>query len=439
MLLWLCRIPTMLCAAVLGIFVYRWSSQLYGTAGGLFSLFIFVFCPNIVAHARLATTDVYCCVLMFISLFAFKEYARRRTFAHLIFLAAAVGVAQLTKQTALLLLPIMLVLGAARAFGRPAAFRLYFKKKFLLHSVVFVLIVLFIINLGYFFDGTFSSFRDCRQWFATATLESVPPDLLAPKSAVATLLERIPLPVPRAYLEGLILGTYYNATGTGHGPIYLLGQLSQYGHWYYFVVAFLLKTPLPTLALLAAALWITIKSGQFSLRSDEAALLVSAAVLFVFFSFCNTAQLGIRYILPVYPFLYVLLGKIVSQNMTRAKTGIVAGVCVYLVVSFMSYAPHFISYFNEICWNRTQLCKYLADSNLDWGQNDNYLAEYLQLHNNEEIHVNPRQPTSGKIIVDVNDLVGVRGDASNFKWLRDNYQPVGNVAYSWLIYDVPAR
>ena len=57
----------------------------------------------------------------------------------------------------------------------------------------------------------------------------------------------LPIPLPTAYVESLIIGSYYNSTGRGHGPNYLLGQRSQMGWWYYFPVAVGLKTPLAEL------------------------------------------------------------------------------------------------------------------------------------------------------------------------------------------------
>ncbi len=438
--IWFSRLPTITFAVILGIFIFVWSKQLYGILGGIFSLFCYVFCPNIVAHARLATSDLYCCLFMFISLYAFRKYVEQKTMIHLLFLSVAVGVAQLTKQTALLLFPILFVLTILEVFHSSKSNPFHLKKRFVFHFFLFVFVVVLIINLGYLFKGSFLSLRDYREWFTSENTGVVTMLPAARDGAIIASLDTVPIPLPRAYVEAFFIGKYYNATGEGHGPIYLLGELSQFGHWYYFLVAFFLKTPISTIILIAVAIWMTIKSIPFSASTDEIALLVTAGTIFFFFSFFVTAQIGIRYILPVYPFLYVLLGKIISKTMTRLKKIIVAGLSIFLVFSFISYYPHYLSYFNEICWDRTKLYKYLADSNLDWGQNDTYLKEYLELHTNEKnIHVNPDYPTSGKIIVGVNSLVGVIQKASTYEWLRNNYEPVGHIAYSWLYYEIPEK
>ena len=107
---------------------------------------------------------------------------------------------------------------------------------------------------------------------------------------------------------------------------------------------------------------------------------------------------------------------------------------MYLIVSTLSYFPHYLSYFNEIVWDRKQAYKLLADSNIDWGQDEWYLMEYKR--KNSEIKVNPEFPTSGRIVVSVNNLVGVVVDPERYKWLRENFEPVDSIAYSYLIYDI---
>ncbi len=439
--IWFCRIPTIIFGVLLGILIYSWSKRLYGTEGGLFSLFLYVFCPNFVAHARLATTDVYCCVFFLIAIMMFREYIKQKNAGNLLLLSFAVGLAQLTKQTALLLFPILFILSLIEIFQNPINKPFQFNKRLLYHFALFVLVVVLTINAVYLFKGSFISLHEYREEFRSNDpdrLVILPP---APDGAILSSFESVPIPFPRAYVEAFFLGNYFNAAGIGHGPIYLLGELSRYGHWYYFLVAFFLKTPLPTIIFFALAIRMTIKSGHIALSSDEISMLVSAGIIFSFFSFFSTAQIGIRYILPVYPFLYVFAGKLASKPMTRLKRYIFAGLSILLVSSFISYYPHFISYFNEICWDRTRLYKYLADSNLDWNQNQIYLEDYLKDHSSEEIYVNPAYRTSGKIIVSVNNLVGVTGekDGSSYKWLRDNYEPSGHIAYSWLIYEIPGR
>jgi hypothetical protein len=99
------RIPTVAASLLLAFFVFSWTRKLYGIEASLVSLILYAFCPNILAHSQLVTNDVYCACLMFISVYLFTQYARRRSLKGLAAVSVSTGVALLTKQTALLLLP----------------------------------------------------------------------------------------------------------------------------------------------------------------------------------------------------------------------------------------------------------------------------------------------------------------------------------------------
>ena len=251
----------------------------------------------------------------------------------------------------------------------------------------------------------------------------------------------MPIPLPGPYIEAAILGQYYNKTGQGHGQIYLLGSISQLGWWYYFPVAFALKTPLPTLALIFIALYLTARNRRFTLDSDETALGLSIAGLLVFFVFFCTAQIGVRYLLPVLPFLFTLVGQVATwkpRRLGRPWNAFLIVLSVWLPVSVFSYYPHYLAYFNEVCWNRLRLYRYLADSNLDWGQNNWYLTRYLQAHAGKPIAINPERPATGTVIVSVNNLVGLRSAEATYRWLRNEHAPVAHIGYSWVVYEIPA-
>ena len=106
---------------------------------------------------------------------------------------------------------------------------------------------------------------------------------------------------------------------------------------------------------------------------------------------------------------------------------------VYLVISVLSYYPHFLAYFNELVWDRKQAYRILVDSNLDWGQSGEYLERYLRDH--PDVHFTPDRPRPGTILVSANDYSGMLR-REQFRWLRENFEPVGHVAYSYLLFRV---
>ena len=106
----------------------------------------------------------------------------------------------------------------------------------------------------------------------------------------------------------------------------------------------------------------------------------------------------------------------------------------YMLVSVLSHYPYYLSYFNEFIWDRKQAYKYLADSNIDWGQGRYELDQYLLAH--PDAIYKPQKARSGNIIVRVNDLVGVTVDPNQYAWLRNNFDPVGTIADAYLIYKI---
>jgi hypothetical protein len=113
----------------------------------------------------------------------------------------------------------------------------------------------------------------------------------------------------------------------------------------------------------------------------------------------------------------------------------VAGAVAWLAVSVLSWHPHYLAYMNELLRDRRLGWRQLADSNLDWGQSEEYLRAWRRAH--PEAILEPRHPTTGLVVVRANFLTGVLGD-DRFAWLR-NLRPVDQVAYSYLVFRVTAQ
>jgi hypothetical protein len=249
---------------------------------------------------------------------------------------------------------------------------------------------------------------------------------------------RVPLPYP--YLEGLDLSKFEERTGFGYGRVYLLGQLSRDGFPGYYFFAFLFKVPLAIQALCIlsalffAAHW---KNGDF--WKAELFLLIPLLFFTVYFNFFFRAQNGIRFLLLIFPCIFVFCGSIIPRwsIVNRSRQVGVLALGSYLVISVLSYFPHYIPYFNELVYERQFAYKILADSNIDWGQNKGYLQRYLERY--PATQVNPDKPAAGRFIVDVNHLTGTVGDPVRYAWLRENLSPLSTIAHAYLVYDVSAE
>ncbi|HEY2830093.1 MAG TPA: hypothetical protein VGJ88_08230 [Thermoanaerobaculia bacterium] len=140
------------------------------------------------------------------------------------------------------------------------------------------------------------------------------------------------------------------------------------------------------LILLAAA-------GAVFLRKLPGALSLFVA-LYAIASMTSSLALGLRYVLPIYPFLYVVVACVVAE-LTAAVTGrekmvVMAGVALLLAGHVAEAAityPNYIGYFNEIIGSRDNADLYLIDSNLDWGQDLERLAAWVDANHVAHIDV----------------------------------------------------
>ena len=430
------RYATMLFSLIAAWCVLRWSSDLYGRAGALLALTLFAFEPSLLAHSQLVTTDIYAVGTMSWALYAFWRFLRDGGRRWSLASAALIAVAQIAKYTAIFLYPLCAVLAAGYHANRlrhlwrhrdsvslraAAATTVRF-------TALTAVLSLVTINAGFLFQRTMTP-------LAGYTFRS---ELFRGLQQKAGDLGRLPIPLPYPYLEGLDWIVQRERTGEGYGNIYLFGEVRQArGFAGYYLVAMLFKVPLVTLVVWLAALGsLAWRRGPPVPWRDEWVVVCPLLFFTVYFNLLYRAQIGLRFFLIAFPLLCVLSGRLVWYwpAASRAWRLAVAGAGTYLLVSLLSYYPHFIPYFNELVRDRKLAYRILADSNLDWRQHLWYLERYLASH--PRAIIEPDGPTAGEIIVGANSLTGVAGQPEKFRWLRDNFTPVDHVAYSTLVYRV---
>jgi hypothetical protein len=181
--------------------------------------------------------------------------------------------------------------------------------------------------------------------------------------------------LPEAYLYGFAYARMKSLARSS----FLRGQYSEKGFWNYFLWSFALKTPLVTLAALAAGLVFAIHRRE-PWRSRIAFLLVPVIVYWAV-TLGSNLNIGHRHLLPVYPFLFVLAGGLALEwsKLRPGKKPLVA--CVSFAAIAISGSivfappwkpalvyPHYLAYFNEFAGGPRVGYESLVDSNLDWGQ-----------------------------------------------------------------------
>ncbi|MGG6293741.1 ArnT family glycosyltransferase [Leptolyngbya sp. AN02str] len=464
------KLATILISVLLAIYVFIWSRQLYGVGSGFLALALYILDPNIIAHSRIVHQDIYGAFGIFVATYYFWQLLKFGGYKNTVLSIVSFGIAQISRFTSIYLIPIYLIL--AIGFYHSAILKALklgnFKvvwlgiKRACIYICLLVLTTVLIINLGFSFDKTFTKFGDYK--FESQSLSS-----LQAKSAV---LRAMPVPVPYAYLRGLDMGKQKQEQAFGNTPAYLMGKLGledgkKRGFKEYFIVAFLYKVPIATqIILLMAVVSLFRFRRQICFWQNEAFLIVPSLFCVTTLSFSN-AQIGIRYILMIFPFLFVLSSRAaLSWDILKARYRLfVIGLVAYLLVSNLSYFPHYLSYFNELLVDRRMGYTILGDSNIDWGQNQAYLQKYLEkntsafylryeyvngaivngvIRGEERLKITNAQGQeiaaqdlqSGLLIVSVNQLLGITINPTYFEWLRELKKPIDHVAYSYLVFEM---
>lgn len=432
------RHATMLFSALVALLVFHWSSSLYGPRAGCLSLFLYAFSPTVLAHARFVTTDVYAAGMVLLSCYAFWAFCNRGGFARAAGSALALGASQLVKFTCAYLVPVFVAIAAVRSgpallrSARAGAWGAVARAlgRFGAWTALFAALGALAIDAGYLGNGFWTPLRDYR--FGSELFQDAQQRL--------AFAGDVPVPLPVPYLTGLDWVKFNEQSGAGRGYNYLFGEATKRALPGYYLIAGVYKLPLAAQALFLLALFSWARRFERSrFLRDE--IFLWAPVLFfgVYFNFFYKAQIGIRHLLVVFPLIHVFCGTLVrgTARLGPWTAGAVPVLLVYLAVSTLSYHPHYLSYFNELMWDRKRSFEVLADSNLDWGQNEWYYQLYKEAH--PGIVRNPREPVAGRIVLSVNALTGVTRQRPMPLWyvtLRERFRPVDHIAYSFLVYDL---
>lgn len=428
------RIPTILATLLLALLVYFWALGLYGEGPALAACLLCTLSPNLIAHGTLATTDMYFAVGVVGSLFFFRRYLLQPTLHHAVIAGLALALAQITKSFAIVLYGVAFLAIAVTMFRQKPP-RSLTPKRVLLFAAIAVAWFIAIINLSFVFDRTFMPLGAYH--FETASFNRL---------QQTPLLRHLAVPLPYPFLQGLDMMKQDEETGGTFGYVYLLSELrdpsspSFHSFKSYYTVAWFYKEPIALQILfLWGLIWIVRNRRPGDFFAGEGMLLTAAAILFVGLSFFSKAQIGIRHILPVLAIETIIAGAAFSNFPAKSwpKKAILCILVLWLAGSVASYYPQMIPYMNEWVHDRRFAYRILADSNLDWGQEDAIVDQYLR--QNPGVILDPPRHVSGRILVRVNRLTGVDRWTPSAAYLEKQYRPVAMVGYAHLLFEVPAK
>ena len=342
------RMPIMVLTLLLAAVVYAWGRELYGSTAGLLALTLLAFDPNIIANGCLATNDLGLTCFTTLALYAFWRWRREPGLGKAALAGIAIGLAQISKFSAIFLAAVIVITvfvdWISNRVTQTNGQRI---SRTLGHLAVVSLSAAFTIWAGYGFQmGTLKGF-----------------------------------PVPaRAYLTGLQTLMHLLEDGK---TSFLLGSYSNSGWWYYFPIAFAVKTPLPTLLLIFASV-----AYVYHHRSWRIGLpLIIPVTIYFGASMLSTYNIGYRHLLPVLPLIFIFVGQLACIEWRASqKTAWAAGIAlVWLVVGSLQTCPHYLTFFNELVGGPERSYRVLLDSNLNWGQELIELRDYLVRENIDSV------------------------------------------------------
>lgn len=341
----LARLVAVAMGTLLVLLVYLFTRSATGSgAAALLAAALTAFVPDVLAHSGISYNDVPLALVILGAVWATDAALRAPTPARAALAGLAIGLALGVKFSAIALGPVILLLLLLEALRRwpDRTWRARIARAAPI-VVAAAYLALVVIYLGDF-----------------------------------TLAE---------YREGLLFNIRH--ANSGHGaPAVLLGQRSVTGWWYFFPVAFFLKTSagLHILMLLAlATLLVTpLRAGWRELAGSSMRVPLVTGVVFLAFVMAARLNIGFRHALPLLPFVCILAAVGVAR-LWRARAGVLRAAIIvaaawHIASPLLGY-PFFISYLSEYTGPEENSYDVLVDSSLDWGQGLLELREFMEREN----------------------------------------------------------
>jgi hypothetical protein len=388
MLVW----PLILIGSIYGV-----AKDLYGPKSGLITLFVSTFCPEFLAHGHLVTTDAPVATLTFLSSVSCWQFSEKPTLLRALIAGCLLGGAIVVKFSSVMLLPALLLFGGV-AFvtrGRRQARPQEARRRQCLERVRITAVVALVPFVAYGIVWATYGFRYSAS--SDPTFAFPWSFALTEKSTIGRLVgfARTHRLLPEAFLYGFSF-MFEHAQARG---AYALGHYSSTGWWWYFPFAFLVKTPISILILVGWGLAAWVRRNVTGHSREH--FLIIPLVIFWVLAINSRMNIGLRHLLPVYPYMIVLAGGIRLASLHPIRTlwriRIVACLLIFSAAESLLSAPYFLTHFNLpslLLWERHSM---LVDSNLDWGQDLARLKKYIDRRGIGEIklayrgNASPRQ------------------------------------------------
>jgi len=396
------RLPMLLFLVSLGLFLFYWTNKIAGVKAGLFVLTLFAFSPNFLAHGRLVTNDVAATLGIVVSIYFYLKFLRNPSIRSGFITGGIVGVTLLLKFSTIILIPYFVLLAMLFFAFQPVAsgeFRSLLRIALL--SLWMGVVAFSIVGVVYSLHITnYPAERQIQDAQANLAYRAG----TDPEQISLPFLENSLLRPHSQYFLGVAL--VYLRTHA-QGTDYFLGETGPAHWWYYFPILYFFKVPLAfhVLSLIAFGSGLYFLQKSVRRKADKKAgewlrlhfvevSMVCFIILYVGIAMFSSVRIGIRHILPVFPFFYILVAigikkwmKDVRSPSFKTKQIIILGLVGWYIISSVSSFPSYLSYYNVLAGGSENGYKIAVNSNYDWGQDLKRLATWVDSQGIERIYV----------------------------------------------------
>jgi hypothetical protein len=402
------RTPIVIISLLFGLFLFFWGRKLGGIITGLFALILYAFDPNVLGHNHFVTTDIGIAIAIAIAFYFFLQFLKKPTWLNVFLGGLALGIAQVTKFSAILLIPLFTLLLISYPLikfynndsNKLKTFGLYIFKGICAMIIAGVVVWLVYVPVTYKMDA----------------------DVLPPITASKSQPHKY---VRDNYLSNFILQTNQNSL-TRPIAVYIQGLMQVFGrvddgnvtyfmhkvssdasHWY-FPFVFIAKQTLIHLFFYTVTITIFLvllvqsiialfnqklstslhKLHKFTLNHFNEISFGLFIIMYSYLSISGNLNIGFRHLFPIMPFVYLLTSKTIIdsyknlRNPKRKK--VIRGIFIALILTLAATTvlayPYYMSYFNILFGGPKNGYHYVTDSNADWGQDLKRLKIWLNDH-----------------------------------------------------------
>ncbi|MCB0353610.1 MAG: glycosyltransferase family 39 protein [Bdellovibrionales bacterium] len=416
------RLPMSLWLVVLFVAVFLLGRRISrSTEGGLLAVLLLSLEPNISAHSSLITTDIPFAAALTFFLYSLLRLLEKLSPYWSVWAGFWLGLAFTAKFTATFALPFAFL--AVIVAWRNSLFTLRFWGKALLSGAIVGGVSVLVICSFYgwvgvgtrladfhFFNPSFSRFQSLLSWLPVP----LPYDFVSG-------FDHLSMAAQRDQWNNIVLGRWY-------------GQ----GVWFYHLVSLALKTPLALLlaSFLGVALFFVGTKQGAERKVEGIFLLLVALGLFVHFSLFVKVQVGYRYVLMTLP----LFAVVAAVGLAKGNRGsfsyflLLGSLIFFSAVELAPYQTNRLSFTNSLLQPKKDAYLYLADSNIDWGQNRERRATAFQETGLSHVPLNPHHLMPGFNIFPINYLEGVFWNFDQHKWVREHLKPLTHFFHTELLF-----